>query len=58
MINIASKNCLQFLMNKYPPSRRKKVDTELSEKISDTNKEFSVPKYDMLVNAKMDIGLD
>ena len=30
MHNEASKSCLQFLISKYPPSRRRKIDTELS----------------------------
>lgn len=58
MINGASKKSLQFLISKYPPSRRKKIDSELSERIKDTNKEFSVTKCDMLSNAKMEIGLN
>lgn len=58
MLNEASKKSLQFLINKYPPSRRKIIDTDISEKIKDTSKEFSIVKYDMLSGAKMDIGLD
>lgn len=58
MLNEASKRKLQFLINKYPPSRKKRNDTDISEKIKDTSKEFSIVKYDMLSNARMDIGLD
>lgn len=56
LLNQSSKSILEFLISKYPPSRRKKIDTELSDKISINNK-FSVIKYDMLSNSKMNIGM-
>lgn len=53
----ASRNVLEFLMSKYPPSRNKIVDTEISAKIKDVAKNFD-PKYDMLVNAGMKFNMD
>ena len=47
---------MKFLIYKYPPSRKKIVDTELSDRIVAT-KEYLVVENDMLKNAQMDLGL-
>lgn len=53
----STKSTLTFLINKYPPSRRKIIDTELTEKIPEM-RIFSIAKYDILKNAGSLIGLD
>lgn len=55
LFNEASKNSLEYLIHKYPPSRTKQVDTELSERIKET-KSFSMVKYDLLKNAGVYFG--
>ena len=45
-------SCLEYLTHKYPPSRAKRIDTELSERIKET-KSASIIKYDLLRNAGM-----
>lgn len=53
----ATKQTLNFLINKYPPSRRKIIDTELTEKIPEVMS-FSVAKYDILKNSGSQIGFN
>ena len=53
----SAKETLTFLINKYPPSRRRIIDTELTEKIKE-KKFCSVAKYDILKNSGVPIGMD
>lgn len=52
----AAVSTLQYLIHKYPPTRSKLIDTELSERIKEI-KVFSVIKYDLLRNAGMEFGI-
>lgn len=53
----ASRNILEFLISKYPPSRCKFIDTEISSKIKEMKKHMD-PAYDMLTNAGMKFNGD
>jgi hypothetical protein len=48
----SSRNILEFLISKYPPSRSKIIDTEISSRIKPMAKHMD-PTYDMLTNSGM-----
>lgn len=52
MIDRTTRNILQFLIRKYPPSKSKIIDTELSKQIVEVNRTFDL-QNDILLNAGM-----
>jgi hypothetical protein len=49
-VNESLRNCLEYLISKYPPSRHKIADSELSKHITEVKRHADV-QYETLKNA-------
>ncbi len=56
-IDEATRNILDFLIKKYPPSKNKIVDTELANKIREVNRQSDLAN-DILRNSGMNFSDD
>ena len=53
----SARNVLEFLMSKYPPSRHKIVDSDISSKIPEMRRHLE-PQYDILSNAGVNFRVE
>jgi hypothetical protein len=57
MVDRQIRDILEYMLNKYQPSRKKIIDTDLISKVKEVKRHTDLA-YDILLNARFDFGYE